>query len=71
MERDGDLLLNVSCSTSQPGRATKRLPSRMPDGTKIDANRALTKKISKTHLATPSGKVQKFKLRQMLSDGTL
>lgn len=57
MERDGDLLLNVSCSQNQPGRASKKLPARMPDGTKIE-KRTLIKKIVKTHQpATSSGKV--------------
>lgn len=58
MERDGDLLLNVSCSTSQPGKVNLKLPPRMPDGSKIDRNPNLVKKIYKTHHpATSSGKV--------------
>uniref|UniRef100_A0A6G1SDX2 ATP-dependent RNA helicase n=1 Tax=Aceria tosichella TaxID=561515 RepID=A0A6G1SDX2_9ACAR len=60
MERDGDLLLNVSCShqthEDKPGSA--RLPQRMPDGTRIDKSRTLIKKMIKTHHpATSSGTV--------------
>lgn len=61
MERDGDLLLNVSCSKNEPGQHglnKKPVPQRMPDGTKIANNRNLTRKIVKTHQpALSSGKV--------------
>lgn len=58
MERDGDLLLNVSCSHNQPEKVIRKLPQRMPDGSKIESNRSLIKKIHKTHHpATSSGKV--------------
>lgn len=51
MERDGDLLLNVSCSHNQYGDLSKsrKLPARMPDGSRIEKSRTLTKKIYKTH----------------------
>lgn len=60
MQRDSDLLLNVSCSLSQNGigQASRKLPQRMPDGTRIESNLKLTKKITKTHLpAAKSGAV--------------
>lgn len=57
MERDGDLLLNVSCSANQPQRGGRKLPLRMPDGSKIETNLKLTKKINKTHHPVASGKV--------------
>lgn len=58
MERDGDLLLNVSCSHNQPEKIVRKLPQRMPDGSKIETNRTLVKKIHKTHQpATSSGRV--------------
>lgn len=58
MERDGDLVLNVSCSHNQPNLSTKKLPSRMPDGSRIENNRNLIRKIAKTHhAATSTGKV--------------
>lgn len=58
MERDGDLLLNVSCSANQQEKSGRRLPARMPDGSKIESSRSLTRKIAKTHHpATSSGKV--------------
>lgn len=58
MERDGDLLLNVSCSANLTERGTRKLPARMPDGSKIGSSRNLTKKISKSHHpATSSGNV--------------
>lgn len=59
MERDGDLLLNVSCSTKgQPEHVGRRLPVRMPDGTKLENSLKFTRKISKTHQpATTSGTV--------------
>lgn len=58
MERDGDLVLNVSCSHNQPNQNTKKFPPRMPDGSKIENNRNLTRKIAKTHhAATSAGKV--------------
>lgn len=59
MERDGDLVLNVSCSHNQPNKSTKKFPPRMPDGSKIENNRNLSRKITKTHHAasTSAGKV--------------
>ena len=59
MERDGDLLLNVTCSHSEQNvQNSKKLPIRMPDGTRIDRSRNLTKKMYKTHHpATSSGTV--------------
>lgn len=58
MERDGDLLLNVSCSQLQQTQASKNLPLRMPDGSKISTNRNLVKKIHKSHTpASSSGRV--------------
>lgn len=59
MERDGDLLLNVSCSAkSQPEPGGRKLPPRMPDGTRIENSRNLTRKITKTHIpASSSGTV--------------
>lgn len=58
MERDGDLVLNVSCSHNQPNQNVKKFPPRMPDGSRIENNRNLTKKITKTHhAATSAGKV--------------
>lgn len=60
MERDGDLLLNVSCSHNQLGSqaGSTKLPPRMPDGSRIDKSRTLIKKIYKTHhAATSSGTV--------------
>lgn len=56
MERKGDFLLNISCSTKQNGKdQSKRLPARMPDGTRIENKPNLIKKIHKTH--TPIGNV--------------
>lgn len=58
MERDGDLLLNVSCSHQTHGDHSGKLPQRMPDGSRIDKSRTLTKKIFKTHHpATSAGTV--------------
>lgn len=59
MERDGDLLLNVSCSRNQSGdNQARKLPPRMPDGSRIDKSRTLIKKIYKTHhAATSTGSV--------------
>lgn len=58
MQRDGDLLLNVTCSHGQQEKSGRKLPSRMPDGSKIESNRNLAKKIARTHhAATSSGKV--------------
>lgn len=58
MERDGDLLLNVSCSANQLETSKRRLPARMPDGSRIESSRNLTKKIAKSHHpANSSGKV--------------
>lgn len=54
MERDGDLLLNVSCSQSSNKNATRKLPQRMPDGSNIESSRNLSKKIFKTHHAATS-----------------
>jgi len=60
MERDTDLLLNVTCSRSQNGigQPAKKLPTRMPDGSRIDSSNRLAKKITKTHQpAVSSGSV--------------
>lgn len=59
MERDGDLLLNVSCSAKGfPEYGRKKLPARMPDGTKLENSVKFTRKITKTHQpATTSGAV--------------
>lgn len=61
MERDGDLVLNVSCSLNGPNnqnKGTRKLPARMPDGSRIDSNPNLIRKIHKTHQpATSAGKV--------------
>lgn len=51
-------MLNVSCSHNTSEKGTKQLPLRMPDGSKIESNRNLVRKISKSHFpATSSGKV--------------
>ena len=58
MERDGDLLLNVSCSNQRHEGNKRKLPDRMPDGSRIATNTKYAKKIAKTHCpATKSGKV--------------
>lgn len=58
MERDGDLLLNVSCSHNEPHKGTRKLPLRMPDGSRIESSSKLTRKVIRTHdPATSSGTV--------------
>lgn len=49
MERDGDLVLNVSCSQAQRDKPDQKVPARMPDGSKIATNPSLVRKIVKTH----------------------
>lgn len=61
MERDGDLLLNVTCSLEKKN-VTNKLPQRMPDGSRIESSRLLTKKIYKTHQAVGKVFIPKHKL---------
>lgn len=62
MERDGDLLLNVSCSHKQANEKSSNLPLRMPDGTKIENKRNLIKKIHKTHTSVSNVFIPNHKL---------
>lgn len=62
MERDGDLVLNVSCSRNEATNSNNKLPLRMPDGTRIDSKRNLIKKMHKTHTSVSNVFIPNHKL---------